>query len=68
MEQKQRPIILEIEDAKQELIGCVNNIISAHGLSCYLIEPLFAEVYSQIKVTAKNELAMARAQIEKGAE
>lgn len=73
MEQKQRPIILEIDDAKQELIQCVNNIMQTHRLSCYLLEPIFAELYSQIKTTAQNELAQARAnetriQVEKGAE
>lgn len=68
MEQKQKPIILEIDEAKQELVQCVNNIMQIHRLSCYLLEPVFAELYSQIKTTAQNELAQARAQMEKGAE
>jgi methionyl-tRNA synthetase len=61
MEQKQRPIILEIDDAKQELVQCVNNIMQTQRLSCYLLEPIFAELYSQIKASAQNELATARA-------
>lgn len=68
MEQKQRPIILEMDDAKRELIQCVNEILQRHRLSCYLIEPMFAELYSQIKATAQNELAQAREQMEKEAE
>lgn len=68
MEQKQKPIILEMDEAKQELIQCVNDILVRHRLSCYLIEPMFAELYAQIKASAQNELAQARAQIEKGAE
>lgn len=73
MEPKQRPIILELDDAKQELVQCVNNIMQTHKLSCYLLEPIFAELYSQIKATSQNELATARAneartQVEKGAE
>ena len=69
MEQKRRPIILEMDDAKKELVECVNNIMRTHGLSCYLIEPMFAELYSQIKVTAQNELEMARAnEVDKGTE
>ena len=70
MEQKQRrPIILEIEDAKKELIQCVNNIMQTHKLSCYLIEPMFAEIYRQIKLTAQSELAEAIAnEEERGAE
>ena len=70
MEQKQRPIIIEMDEAKQELIQCVNEILHNHRLNCYLIEPIFAELYAQIKATAQNEIAQARAQIqvEKGAE
>lgn len=60
MEQKQRPIILEMDDAKQELVQCINNILAKHKLSCYLIEPMFAELYAQVKASAQNELAQAR--------
>ena len=42
MEQKQRPIILEMDEAKQELIQCINDILTRHRLSCYLIEPMFS--------------------------
>lgn len=62
MEQKQRPLILEMDEAKQELVNCVNDILTNHRLSCYLIEPMFEELYSQIKVSAQNELARAREQ------
>lgn len=58
---EQKPIILEIEEAKQELIKCVNNILSTHRLSCYLMEPIFADIYTQIKTGAKNEIAQAKA-------
>ena len=57
---KQRSIILELEDAKQELIQCVNSIMSNHGLPCYLIEPMFGEIYSKIKASAQHELELAR--------
>ena len=32
MEQKQRPIILEIDEAKKELVECVNRILQTHKL------------------------------------
>lgn len=67
MEQKQRPIILKLEDAKQELVSCINNIINNHQLNCYLIEPMITEVYEQIKTSARRELAQAR-QIEANAQ
>ena len=60
---QQKPIILEMDEAKQELVQCVNDILSRHRLSCYLIEPMFAELYAQIKASAQNELAQARAQM-----
>ena len=62
MEQKQRPIILEIDEAKKELVECVNRILQTHKLSCYLIEPIFSELYSQIWASAQNELVQAREQ------
>ena len=61
---EQRSIIIDIEDAKQELIQCVNNILQKHNLNCYLIEPMFAEMYNQIKALARDELAQAKAQME----
>lgn len=64
MEQKQRPIILEMEEAKQELIQCVNSILAKHKLSCYLIEPMFAELYGRIQSSAQNEIVQVRAQEE----
>lgn len=60
---EKKPLIVELDDAKQELVQCVNDILQKHGLNCYLIEPVFAELYTQIKTTAKQELAQARAQI-----
>ena len=68
---QQKPIILEMDEAKRELIQCVNDILQRHGLNCYLIEPMFAELYTQIKASAQNELARAREEIqanENGAE
>lgn len=59
---EQKLIILEMDEAKQELVQCVNDILSKHRLSCYLIEPMFAELYAQIKASAQNELAQAKAQ------
>jgi hypothetical protein len=59
----QKPLVLEMDEAKQELVQCVNDILSRHGLNCYLIEPMFAELYREIKASAQNELARARAEM-----
>ena len=64
MENKERkPLILEIDEAKKELIQCVNNIMQEHGLPCYIVDMLMSDIGAQIKEGAKNELAMAKAQI-----
>ena len=69
---EKKPIILELDEAKQELVQCVNDILYKHGLNCYLIEPMFAYLYEQIKASAQNELARAKAaaqtSVEDGAE
>ena len=61
---EQKPIIIRMEEAKQELAQCVNDIMQKHGLNCYLLEPTFADLYAQVRATAQNELAQARAQME----
>lgn len=67
MEKKE--LILEMDEAKQELVQCVNDILDRHGLSCYLIEPMVADLYAQVKANAQNELAQAKArQMNGGAE
>lgn len=60
---EQKPIILRIEDAKQELTQSVGDILQKHGLNCYLLEPMFAELYAQVRASAQNELMQARAQM-----
>lgn len=59
---KQKSIILEMDEAKQELVQCANDIMRKHGLNCYLMEPTFAELYAEVKAGAQRELAQARAQ------
>ena len=61
---EQKSIILEMDEAKRELIQCVNDIMQRHGLNCYLMEPTFADLYAEVKATAQKELAQARAQME----
>ena len=64
MEEKQKPFILEIDEAKQEIIQTINNAIQVHKLPCYLVDMILSEVGTQVKEGAKQELAMARKQME----
>ena len=68
MEENKKPFILEMEEAKLEIIQAVNNAIQVHKLPCYLIDMILSEIGVQIKDGAKNELAMARAQLNNGEE
>ena len=66
MEEKvQRPFILEVDDAKKEIVQSINNAIQVHGLPMYLVDMILSELCAQVKEGAKQELAMAKAQVEK---
>lgn len=58
-----RPFIVEIDDAKMEIIQSINNAMQVHGLPLYLVDMILTDIYAQVKEGAKNELAMARAQM-----
>lgn len=66
MEQQeiQKPFILEMEEAKLEIVQAINNAIQEHKMPCYIIDSILSEIVAQIKEGAKNELAMARQQVE----
>jgi hypothetical protein len=70
MEEKeiQKPLILEIDEAKLEIVQCVNNIIQVHKLPFYIIDMLLSDIGSQIKNAAKDELKAAREQMNNGEE
>jgi hypothetical protein len=61
---QQKPFILEIDEAKSEIIQVINNAIQVHKLPCCILDMILSEIGAQIKEGAKNELAMARAQME----
>ena len=65
MEEKiQKPFILEMEEAKLEMVQVINNAIQVRKIPCYIVDTLLAEILAQVKEGAKNELAMARQQVE----
>ena len=62
-EEKKKPFILELEDAKTEFIQLIQTL-QGRGLSCYCIEMALSDVWSQVKSVAKQELEVARKQME----
>lgn len=57
---KNKPLIIEMEEAKAELSQCMNHILQDRGIPCYWFEPVLASMYSQVKNGAKKELEMAQ--------
>ena len=64
----QKPFILEMDEAKTEIIQVINNAIQVRKLPCYILDTLLSEISAQIKECAKQELAMARQQMEQSDE
>lgn len=59
--QKTKPLIVELEDAKNEFVQFIN-ALQHRGLPCYLIEMAISDVYAQLKKGASAELEAARKQ------
>lgn len=55
-----RPLALEIEDAKRELNASVEQISAKHGLPCYLLELLVADVLAKLQNGKRIELEKAQ--------
>lgn len=66
MEEKetvQRPFLVELDEAKMEIIQSINNAIQVHKVPLYILDMVLSEVSSQIKEGARQELAMAKQQV-----
>ena len=60
---EQKPLILEIEEAKTELVEAVNKAIQVHKLPCYIVDLILQGIVAQVKEGAKQELEMAKEQM-----
>ena len=59
----QKPFILEMDEAKIEIIQAINRAIQVHKLPFYMIDMILSSVSSQIKEGARNELEVAKQQM-----
>lgn len=59
MDENKKPLIVELEDAKNEFVKFIKTLQN-HGLSCYLIEAALSSVWTQLRDGAKLELEMAK--------
>lgn len=60
---EQKPLILEIEEVKAELVEAVNKAIQVHKLPCYMVDLILQGIVAQVKEGARQELEMAKEQI-----
>ena len=61
-ETSNRPFILNMEDAKKEIIQSVNNAVRVYGLPFYLVDLILADVYAQVREGVNREMEAAKAQ------
>ena len=60
----ERPIVLEIDEAKKELVQAVNGIIN-RGIPFTVIDLMVSEIAMQVKAAMAEELKMAAEQVKK---
>ena len=52
-----KPIILEIEETKEELLAVVNKAISERKIPCYFLAPVIANISNAVTKQANGEVA-----------
>ncbi len=57
--QEQRPLILEFNEAKMEIVESVNNAIK-RGIPCFMLQDMMNNLVNQINSVAAQELASAK--------
>lgn len=63
-----RPLVLRLREAKENILAAVNAAIKEQDLPCYLIEPIISEVHNQVSATALREYEIAKQTAEKTTE
>lgn len=66
MEEKKidRPLILEVDEAKKEIVQAINSAVQTHNVPFYVLDMILSDVCRQVGDAAKAELAQARAYVE----
>lgn len=58
----ERPLVLEMRDAKAEIVGSVNAAIQNRRIPCYLLRGILEEILTSVKEIERTEIAAAEAQ------
>ncbi len=57
----ERPLCLELNDAKREIFESITTIANKRNIPCFLLQNILFEALTQIKNGATNELEQANA-------
>ncbi len=57
---KARPLILEIEDAKNELLCVINRAIGERRIPCYMLRMILSGIYDEVAAKARAEIEYLR--------
>lgn len=63
-----KPFIVELEEAKNELAQCLNYLVNEKKIPCYYLVSPMENLLQQVKTGAANELKMAMEQMSKQVE
>lgn len=58
----ERPLVLEMRDAKAEIVGSVNAAIQNRRIPCYLLRGILEEILTSVKEIERTEIAAAEVQ------
>lgn len=57
-----RPLILELRDAKQEMMDAVNGILQKHQIPCFFMRGILEDILVSVKNIESQELRTAEEQ------
>lgn len=60
-----KPLVLVLEETKQELFALVGRTLQNNGLPAYLLEPVVADLHNQLLQAKQQEMQAAKGTYEK---
>lgn len=60
-----RSFVVEVDEFKKELFKCISNAYNERQIPFYVIELIMSQAYAEVQVSARQELAAHKSQINK---
>lgn len=57
--EQENPLVVRLREAKKCILAAVNTALKEQNLPCYLLEPIIAEVHTQVSAAAAREYEFA---------